>query len=150
MNYNILLGNKYALITVLFISPVFRKNQYKRGVSMSYKKPFTNLIILSAIAVLTPESVLASGGGEKIKTKKASSFPDSVANPTPGEIIVKCAGIAKKGKNHCGANGHACNGLSAKDPNIKDFDKNEWIYVREGVCNATPGKIVGKKRVVKG
>ena len=39
-----------------------------------------------------------------IKPKKASSFPDTVKSPVPGEIIVKCAGIAKKGKNHCGAN----------------------------------------------
>ena len=89
-------------------------------------------------------------GTEKIATKKASSFPDTVKNPQPGEIIVKCAGIAKKGANHCGANGHKCNGLSAKDPKIKDFDKNEWIYVRKEVCDATPGRIVGKKRVVKG
>ena len=87
---------------------------------------------------------------ESIATKKASSFPDSVKNPSPGEVIVKCAGIAKKGKNHCGANGHACNGLSAKDPKIKDFDKNEWVYVRKEVCDVTPGKVVGKKRVVKG
>ena len=87
---------------------------------------------------------------EKISTKKASSFPDTVKNPQPGEIIVKCAGIVKKGMNHCGANGHACNGLSAKNPKIKDFDKNEWIYVRKEVCDATPGRIVGKKRVVKG
>jgi len=112
--------------------------------------------ILSALVVSTVVALPAmasSGGGTKsktIKTKKASSFPDTVKNPVPGEIIVKCAGIAKKGKNHCGANGHACNGMSASDPKIKDFDKNEWIYVRENVCRATPGKIVGKKRVVKG
>lgn len=85
-----------------------------------------------------------------IATKKASSFPDTVKSPQPGEVIVKCAGIAKKGKNHCGANGHSCNGLSANDPKIKDFDKNEWIYVRKEVCDATPGRVVGKKKVVKG
>ena len=87
---------------------------------------------------------------ENIPTKKASTFPDTVKNPTPGEIIVKCAGIVKKGKNACGANGHPCSGQSAKDPKIKDFDKNEWIYVRKEVCDATPGKIVGKKKVIKG
>ena len=85
-----------------------------------------------------------------IPTKKASTFPDTVKNPTPGEIIVKCAGIVKKGKNHCGANGHPCNGKSADDPKIKDFDKNEWIYIRKEVCDATPGKIVGQKKVIKG
>ncbi|MFK7827113.1 MAG: DUF2282 domain-containing protein [Oligoflexales bacterium] len=102
--------------------------------------------------IVSTFSLTLSGAAfaEDIATKKASKFPDTVKNPTPGEIIVKCAGIAKKGKNHCGANGHSCNGQSAKDPKIKDFDKNEWIYVRKEVCDATPGKIVGKKKVVKG
>ena len=80
-----------------------------------------------------------------IAEKKASSFPDSVKDPKPGEVIVKCAGIAAKGKNHCGANGHTCGGKAKAD-----FDKNEWIYVRKGVCDASPGKIVGKKKVIKG
>jgi len=117
-------------------------------------KLIKNGVIFSAMAFASGcasnQAVAVISADAKIKPKKASSFPASVSNPIPGEIIVKCAGIAKKGKNHCGANGHACNGLSAKDPKIKDFDANEWIYVREGVCNATPGKIVGKKRVVKG
>lgn len=104
----------------------------------------------AAMCVAVGLTISSAAHAEKIATKKASSFPDTVKNPTPGEIIVKCAGIAKKGANHCGANGHGCNGLSAKDPKIKDFDKNEWIYVRKDVCDATPGKIVGKKRVVKG
>lgn len=101
---------------------------------------------LAALLVCVPGALHAKG----VATKKASSFPNTVKNPEPGEVIVKCAGIVKKGMNHCGANGHACNGLSAKDPKIKDFDKNEWIYVRKEVCDATPGRIVGKKKVVKG
>ena len=80
-----------------------------------------------------------------IKGKKASTVPATVSNPIPGEVIVKCAGIVKKGMNHCGANGHTCGGKA-----VKDFDQNEWIYVREDVCNATAGRIVGKKRVTKG
>ena len=106
--------------------------------------------MLSAISLGIGACAHAGKSTGKIATKKASSFPDTVKNPMPGEIIVKCAGIAKKGKNHCGANGHACNGLSANDPKIKDFDKNEWIYVRKEVCDATPGRIVGKKKVTKG
>lgn len=106
---------------------------------MSKTKLATKAIALSVL------SVGMSAGAAKIATKKASSFPDTVKNPQPGEIIVKCAGIAAKGKNHCGANGHSCGGYAKKD-----FDPNEWIYVREEVCKATPGKIVGKKRVTKG
>jgi uncharacterized membrane protein len=104
---------------------------------MSTASTALKLILISIL------SVGAHAG--KIATKKASSFPDTVNNPTPGEIIVKCAGIAKKGKNHCGANGHKCGGMAKKD-----FDKNEWIYVRKEVCDATPGKVVGQKKVVKG
>lgn len=99
----------------------------------------------NVVKVLLLTSISMSAQAGKIATKKASSFPDSVKNPTPGETIVKCAGIAKKGKNHCGANGHKCGGLAKTD-----FDKNEWIYVRKEVCDATPGKIVGQKKVVEG
>lgn len=113
---------------------------------MSNQALSKKLLLVTTLAV----GITGCAHSGEIKAKKASSFPDTVKDPIPGEIIVKCAGIAKKGKNHCGANGHSCNGLSAKDPAIKDFDKNEWIYVREEVCKATPGKIVGKKRVVKG
>ena len=98
-------------------------------------------LVVSTLACSTSVPVQAGG----IKTKKASSFPKTVHKPIPGEIIVKCAGIAKKGKNHCGANRHGCSGQAKLD-----FDKNEWIYVREEVCEATPGRIVGKKRVIKG
>ena len=109
-----------------------------------------SLLALGAGCSQSEKKSADTSSSEKIATKKASTFPASVHNPMPGEIIVKCAGIAKKGKNHCGANGHSCNGLSAKDPKIKDFDKNEWVYVRKEVCDATPGRIVGKKKVVEG
>ena len=108
---------------------------------MSKLKKSAQALVLSTLALGGAEAI-ASGS---IKTKKASSFPDTVNNPQSGEIIVKCAGIAKKGKNHCGANGHTCGGKA-----VKDFDKNEWIYVRKEVCEATPGRIVGKKKVIKG
>ena len=87
----------------------------------------------------------AQASAKEIGSKKARDFPASVHKPMPGEIIVKCAGIAKKGGNHCGANGHECRHKAKKD-----FDKNEWIYVRKEVCDATPGRVVGKKRVIKG
>jgi uncharacterized membrane protein len=109
----------------------------KRRIQMSKLNKAAKLILASTFS-------LGAYAGT-IPTKKASSFPDTVSNPTAGEIIVKCAGIAKKGKNHCGANGHKCGGMAKAD-----FDKNEWIYVRKEVCDSTPGKIVGKKKVIKG
>ncbi len=50
----------------------------------------------------------------------------------------KCSGIAKKGKNDCGANGHGCAGHATKDGDAK-----EWIYLPKGLCK----KIVGGKAV---
>lgn len=105
-------------------------------------------ITSKALAVSLLSVGLTAGASQKhkpIKTKAASSFPETVKNPQPGEIIVKCAGIVAKGMNHCGANGHACGGYAKKDN-----DPNEWIYVRPEVCKATSGKVVGKKKVVKG
>lgn len=41
----------------------------------------------------------------------------------------KCKGVAAKGANSCGANGHGCGGFATKD-----FDANEWVYVKKGTC----------------
>ena len=60
-----------------------------------------------------------------------------------GDTIVKCKGIAKKGQNDCGANGHSCGGQAKKDS-----DPNEWIYVPEGVCKKISGGVVWKKKKV--
>ncbi len=46
----------------------------------------------------------------------------------------KCKGIARKGMNDCGANGHACSGFAAVDN-----DPNEWIYVPAGMCEQIKG-----------
>ena len=108
---------------------------------MSKMNKLTKIALLGTFSLGT---VLIGQAGT-IKPKKLSTIPTSVPNPQVGEIIYKCAGIAAKGKNHCGANGHDCGGLAKTD-----FDKNEWIYVRKEVCDATPGRIVGKKRIVKG
>jgi uncharacterized membrane protein len=61
-----------------------------------------------------------------------------------GDTLEKCAGIAKKGQNDCGANGHDCSGKA-----VKDNDPNEWVYVPEGVCEKITGAKVFKKKVVE-
>ena len=48
--------------------------------------------------------------------------------------MVKCYGIAKAGKNDCGAKGHSCQGQSTKDG-----DKSEWMYVAQGTCTNIVG-----------
>ena len=40
-----------------------------------------------------------------------------------------CKGIAPSGSNSCGAHNHACGGY-----NRTDWDKQEWVYVKEGGC----------------
>ena len=54
---------------------------------------------------------------------------------------VKCRGIAKKGQNDCGANGHGCGGKATKDN-----DPNEWVYVPAGLCEKIAGGIVVKPK----
>lgn len=61
-----------------------------------------------------------------------------------GDTIVKCSGIAKKGANDCGANGHDCANQAKKDN-----DKKEWVYVPEGVCNKIAGGVVFKSKKIK-
>ncbi|OUR99658.1 hypothetical protein A9Q84_01145 [Halobacteriovorax marinus] len=60
-----------------------------------------------------------------------------------GDTIVKCRGIAKKGANDCGANGHDCAG-QAKVNN----DPKEWVYVPQGVCEKVTGGVVYKKKTI--
>ena len=55
----------------------------------------------------------------------------------------KCAGIAKKGMNDCGAldGKHGCAGQASFDN-----DDTEWVYVPEGVCKKiTGGKVAMTK-----
>ena len=60
-----------------------------------------------------------------------------------GTTIEKCAGVAAKGKNDCGANDHSCAGHAKKDN-----DPNEWVYVPAGVCEKIAGgKVVASKKV---
>ena len=60
-----------------------------------------------------------------------------------GSTIEKCAGIAAKGKNDCGANDHSCAG-NAK----RDNDPNEWVYVPVGVCDKiADGRVWKTKKV---
>ena len=60
-----------------------------------------------------------------------------------GDSIVKCRGVAKKGANDCGANGHDCAGQAKKDN-----DPKEWVYVPEGVCKKIAGGVVFKTKKV--
>ena len=62
----------------------------------------------------------------------------------PGDIIEKCRGIAKKGGNDCGANGHGCSGMAEEDN-----DPNEWVYVPEGVCEKIAGGVIYQKKRVR-
>ena len=56
--------------------------------------------------------------------------------------IEKCGGVAKAGKNDCGAKGHACSG-QAKTDNIPD----EWVYTPVGVCEKVGGKVLKVKKL---
>ncbi len=58
-----------------------------------------------------------------------------------GDTVEKCQGIAKKGANDCGANGHDCAGNADKDNDAK-----EWVFVPEGVCEKIAGGSIFLKK----
>ena len=67
--------------------------------------------------------------------------------PDQPERWEKCAGIAKKGQNDCGATdgSHACAGQAKTDGSPV-----EWVYVPEGTCEKiVGGKVVAKKPAKK-
>jgi len=82
------------------------------------------------IATTAISSILALG---VLTTTSANAVP---TQPTAWE---KCAGIAKAGKNDCGAlNGsHSCAGQATVDN-----DDNEWVYVPQGTCEKLTGGTV--------
>ncbi len=68
------------------------------------------------------------------------------AVPDQPESWEKCAGIAKAGKNDCGAldGSHRCSGQATKDS-----DPNEWVYVPKGTCEKIGGVVKGEKPAKK-
>lgn len=58
----------------------------------------------------------------------------------------KCAGIAKAGKNDCGAldGSHGCAGKAKLD----NMD-TEWVYVPKGTCEKITGGVVVKVKPAK-
>ncbi len=64
------------------------------------------------------------------------------AVPKQPKVWEKCAGVAKAGKNDCGAldGSHGCSGQASKDN-----DANEWVYVPKGTCEKIGGVVKGEK-----
>lgn len=73
-------------------------------------------------------------------TLSAHAVPDQ---PSAWE---KCAGIAKKGMNDCGAldGSHKCAGQAEMD----NLD-HEWVYVPQGTCEKITGGKVAKVKPAK-
>ena len=71
---------------------------------------------------------------------QANAVPDQ---PSHWE---KCAGIAKAGKNDCGAldGTHGCAG-QAKTDNMD----TEWVYVPKGTCDKITGGVIVKVKPAK-
>lgn len=68
------------------------------------------------------------------------------AVPDQPKAWEKCAGVAKAGKNDCGAlNGaHGCAGQAPQD----NMD-TEWVYVPAGTCTKITGGVVAKVKPAK-
>ncbi len=90
------------------------------------------LVVDSAIATIFSVGMLA--------VTQAQAVPDQ---PKEWE---KCAGIAKAGKNDCGAldGKHGCAGQATVDN-----DDTEWVYVPGGTCAKITGGVVAKVKPAK-
>jgi uncharacterized membrane protein len=68
------------------------------------------------------------------------------AVPDQPKAWEKCAGVAKAGKNDCGAldGSHQCGGAATKDN-----DPNEWVYVPKGTCAKLGGVVKYEKPAKK-
>ncbi|OES24444.1 BufA1 family periplasmic bufferin-type metallophore [Alteromonas macleodii] len=85
----------------------------------------------------TVASILTLG----VSLNAAASVPEQ---PKEWE---KCAGVAKAGKNDCGAidGSHGCAGMAKKDAS-----KNDWVWVPAGTCEKIVGGEVKAKKPAKG
>ncbi|RCU49923.1 MULTISPECIES: DUF2282 domain-containing protein [Corallincola] len=83
-----------------------------------------NKLNTTLAGVMAATFTLASG--------QALAVPDQPKN------WEKCAGVAKKGMNDCGAldGSHGC---AAQAP--VDNSPNEWVYVPEGTCKKIGGSV---------
>jgi uncharacterized membrane protein len=87
---------------------------------------------IAAVAAMSTLGMMMASG--------ANAVPDQPKN------WEKCAGIAKAGKNDCGAldGSHGCAGQSTLDNS-----DNEWVYVHEGSCEKIVGGVVKKVKPAK-
>ena len=87
---------------------------------------------IAAVAAMSTLGMMMANG--------ANAVPDQPEN------WEKCAGIAKAGKNDCGAldGSHGCSGQSTLDNS-----DNEWVYVPEGSCEKIVGGVVKKVKPAK-
>ena len=83
-------------------------------------------------------SLVALGAGLSVST--------AFAVPDQPKFWEKCAGIAKAGKNDCGAldGKHGCAGMAKKSN-----DAQEWVYVPKGTCAKIVGGSVAKIKPAK-
>lgn len=93
-------------------------------------RPTTTSILTATIA-----------GIATLGASQAFAVPD---NPKAWE---KCAGVAKAGRNDCGAldGAHSCAGQAPRD----NLD-TEWVYVPAGTCTKITGGVVAKIKPAKG
>ena len=89
---------------------------------------------------------IATAAISSILTLGVLAVPTVNAVPNQPTAWEKCAGIAKAGKNDCGAlNGnHNCAGQAT----VND-DSNEWVYLPKGTCEKVTGGVVKAEKPAK-
>jgi uncharacterized membrane protein len=114
--------SNWRVIRQLFRARLFVSATKEQETEMMNRNPLLKATLASVMAV-----------GATMMTANANAVPD---NPKQWE---KCAGIAKKGMNDCGAldGKHSCAGQAK----IDNAD-NEWVYVPAGTCTKITGGFV--------
>ena len=94
----------------------------------------------SSLRTKTAIAGMLAAGAMLAASTASSAVPDA---PKSWE---KCAGIAKTGKNDCGAldKTHACAGQATMDNSAQ-----EWVYVPEGTCEKITGGSVAAVKPAK-
>lgn len=105
------------------------------------KAPCSN--ILEDISMSNSTTLFAATVGSLITL---SLIGTANAVPKQPESWEKCAGIARAGKNDCGAldGSHGCAGQATAD----NLD-SEWVYVPQGSCEKITGGVIAAVKPAK-
>lgn len=93
----------------------------------------SNKMIINAISAVLALGLTGTSTELLAKAASSENGEQMMQGPSlPG--MEKCFGIAKAGANDCGNASHNCSSEAKQDSN-----KNEWLFVPNGLCKRITG-----------